>query len=918
VRTLRISLSGLLLASCAGGGTELPPTPPPTIATSSPTTSSTPKAKPLDPPPLGKLPEDVRPTKYALTIEIDPSKDRFRGNVSIDVELGTPHEVIWLHGKSLHAQSVRVTPKGSASIEATYEEAHADGVAAVRTKSLVPSGSARIDIGYDAPFGKQLKGLYRVEVKHPGGATDPYAFTQFEAISARHAFPSFDEPRFKTPFEVTLRIPKGLVGIANTTEVSRKDVGAFTELGFATTRPLPTYLLCWAVGPLDVVDAKPLAPFADRKEPLKIRGVAAKGRGPELAYALAHTGEIVSTIEKYVDVGYPFDKLDIIAVPDKEGAMENPGAITFNEWLLLVDEKKAPIFQKRAYAGVMAHELAHIWFGDLVTNVWWDDIWLNEAFATWMGAKAAQAWNPETRAEITLVDRVHEAMGTDALVSARKIRQPIESSHDIQNAFDGITYQKGAGVLSMFERWVGHDEFKGSIHKYLMDHRYGGASAKEFLSALPSKASAPFDTFLEQPGVPYVAVTLACDGKPRLLLEQSRHLPLGSTGDAKQKWQVPVCARYGVGGTVKESCTLLTEKEGTLALDGLGAGKCPDWVMPNAEASGYYRFGLSPQEQAKLSKVGFPKLSIRERLALADSLWASYARGTSKAADVIAAIEPFAKETFPSLATQPMGMVVQAREWLFDDALRSSVEAYGRKLYAPLLVELGWTPKKGEDAERGILRAQVISFLASTARDPAVRKEAAKRGREYVGYGKDDALHPDAIDANVTSTALAIAVEESDTAFFDALLARLEKTEDALVRGRLLGAIASTKDPKLAERVRSLALDPRLKVSEAMSPLWTQLDSLETREATWKWIQAHFDEIVARVSENRAGSLPWIGGRFCDKAHGDEVEAFFRPRIEKLDGGPRNLASAVERVRLCIARRDAQEKSMREFFTKKK
>ena len=887
---------------------ETPPTHTSTATTSAPSTTAGDEA-----PPRVRLPTDVKPTRYALMLEIVPSRERFSGSVDIDIQLDRARDVVWLHGAGLTAKVATVTPADGAPVHAKYEQLDEDGGVALRLEHAIKPGKATIHIEFDAPFGRHLDGLYRVDT---GGQS--YAFTQFEAISARHAFPGFDEPAFKTPFDVTLRIAKGQEAIANTKEIARGPLAdGLVEVKFARTQPLPTYLLCWAVGALDVVEANSLPPSKVRSTSLSLRGVATNGRGRELAFALARTGAIVTALEDYLEIPYPFDKLDIIAVPDRQGAMENPGAITFNEWLLLVDEKSAPVDQKRAFSGVMAHELAHIWFGDLVTMPWWDDLWLNEAFATWMGTRTVAALSPAMQADVHQLGRVQDAMGLDGLTSARRIRQPIESTHDIKNAFDGITYQKGSGVIAMFERWLGPDVFRKGLHRYLEAHRFGNATAKDLFAALSDESkrdvATPFSTFVDQPGVPVVAASVVCDAKSHVALAQSRHLPLGSTGDPKATWQIPICARYAVGKKISESCTLLTSTEGTLPLDA-----CPDWVLPNADAAGYFRFALAPADLAKLTKKGLPLLSVREKLAVADSVWAAYSRGTTPAADVLAALEPFAKDAHPMLATEPLGMVTQAREWLFTDPLREKVEAYGRKLYEPAFAELGYAaPKgKGEDDERSILRAQIVWFLATTARHPALRKELSKRGRAYVGYGGDGAIHESAIDANLVGIALATAAEESEPAFFDALEARLGKTDDPVLRGRVLQALGYARGPAAIARARALAFDPRVKVSETLSTVWPQLDDMATRADAWKYIEDNFDKLLARLGRESSLGLVSAPARFCDEAQAAEVEAFLRPRIEKLEGGPRVLATTLERIRLCSARKKAQEASVRAFFKK--
>jgi alanyl aminopeptidase len=867
--------------------------------------------------PKVRLPDDTRPIDETLEIRIVPSDERFSGIAEITVEVGRARSVIWLHGRDLHVSRATVTPDGGAAIDATWEQKHHSGMGSLTMARAIPAGRAKVRIEYDAPLAKALKGLYRAKQ-----AGESYAFTQFEALGARQAFPCFDEPGFKIPFSITLVVPSGAQAIANTKESPAVADGAMKRVKFAPTLPLPSYLVAFAVGPLDIVPVADIPPNAVRKRPLQLRGVAAKGRGPEMAYALAHTGEILTKLEEYFGIEYPYDKLDILAVPDKDGAMENAGAVTFREYLVLMDEKTAPIGQKRAFAGVMAHELAHMWFGDLVTMNWWDDIWLNEAFATWMGNKAADMWDPKLKMDVSLLGGVQGAMGTDSLVAARAIRQPILTTHDIENAFDGITYQKGGGVLGMFERWIGHEAFQRGVHNYLDGHRFGSAGADDFLAALSTAAGkdvkAPFHTFLDQPGVPFVEVEMKCDAgvAPRAHMKQSRFFPIGSSGDAAHTWQIPVCARYGVGKETKEACTLLTEKEGDLTIPGAA---CPDWIFPNAHAAGYYRFSLASADLDKLRKGGVAALKTREKIAFGNSLRAGYNRGTVPFADALGAASTLAGDENAQVAGESMGYVSSAREWFTKDPkdapLRAKVEAYGRSLYAKAYAHLGWTRAKGEDDDAMTLRQSVISFLAFTARDPAVRAEAKKRGLAYV---KDGAIHRDAVDANLAGIALAVAGEEADAKLFDSLVAQLGKTVDDELRGRLLWAIGSAKDPALAARARDLALDPSLRTNEVMSTLWAQIGALETRDATWEWMKSHYDALTARISSHHGGArVIGAGGNFCDEAHAADVDAFFAKRADGIEGGPRVLASTLEGIRLCVARRAAQEPSARTTFGKR-
>jgi alanyl aminopeptidase len=826
-----------------------------------------------------------------------------------------------MHGKDMRVAAATVTPEGGAPVAGTWQERHDSGIASIALASVVPAGKARVHVVFDAPFGRGQKGLYKASE-----AGEAYAFTQFEALGARLAFPCFDEPGFKLPFTATLVVPAGMQAIANTHEVSRApaEAGA-VRVTFAPTLPLPSYLVAFAVGALDVVPVADVPPNPTRTRPLPLRGVAPHGRGKDMAYALAHTGELVAVLEGYFGIEYPWDKLDIIAVPGKGGAMENAGAITFGERLVLLDGATAPVAQRRAYASVMAHELAHQWTGDLVTMAWWDDTWLNEAFATWMAAKATQAWDRKLHQDVALLRGVQGAMGTDSLVNARAIRQPIASTHDIENAFDTITYQKGAGVLGMFEHYVGAAAWEKGVHAYLQAHRFGNATADDFLDAVAAASGkdvkAAMHTFLDQPGVPLLEVSSRCaapqasrDGKAAgpggagLHVKQSRFLPVGSAGSAQQAWQVPFCARVGAGTT----CTLLTQAE--TDVDVGPQPVCPLDFFPNADAAGYFRFALDAGDLGRL-RSRTRSLSTHEKLAYANSLRAAFTRATTPMKDVVEAAAPLAGDPDPAVAEEPMGYLEQARTWLFSDPLRAHVERYGRELYAPVMRRLGWEPKAGEDDETRTLRASVVWFLAMTARDPGVRAEAKKRGLAYLGIGKDGALHPEAVDANLASTAVAVVGEEADRATWDAMRALLDKSVDEAVRARLIWALGAARDPQLAEAGRQLVLDPGLRDSEMLMPLGAQLSRPETREAAWAWVKEHYDGILARLPRHHGGmQIVGTGQQFCDDAHARDVEAFFGPKIDGIEGGPRVLASTLEGVRLCAARRAAQEKSARELF----
>jgi alanyl aminopeptidase len=806
-----------LLAAACGAETPAPRGAAPSTPASSAPVASARAADEAEGAPALRLPPDIRPVAESLELRVDPAQERFSGTARIDVVLDRPRSVLWLHGRGLHVLHAVVTPEGEGPIDATWRQRNDDGLASVTPAREVRAGKARLTIDYDAAFADGLVGLYRTRE-----AGTPYALTQFEPVDARRAFPCFDEPGFKIPFQVALTVPKDAQAIANGPEVEHASLqDGSVRVRFETTPPLPSYLVAFAVGPFDVVHLD-IPPNATRAKPLPLRLIAAKGRGLGLAYAALRSGEILSTLETYFGVAYPYAKLDLLAVPDLEGAMENAGAITFNEPLLLVDEKTSPQSQRQDLLYVVAHEMAHQWFGDLVTMAWWDDIWLNESFATWMGYKAVDLWDRKLDAPIWRLQESQEAMGHDALANARQIRQPIASLDDVRNAFDQITYGKGGGVLAMFERWLGDDVFQRGVRAHLDAHRFGTATADDFLAALSRAAgkdvAAPLRTFLDQPGVPFVDATLVCDAAgSRLHVTQSRYLPLGSKGDPARTWQIPVCASYGLKGRTREACALVTAEQGDVPLDG-----CPEWVLPNAGGAGYYRFGLARDDLKKLSSRGLRRLKPAERAAYADALRAAYNRATTSAADVLEAVAPLAADAKEEIAREPAGFLSQARDWLAGDPLRRKIDAYERRLYAPVAGHLGWSAPKDEDADRAKLRRRALWSLAIDARDPAARAEAKRRARAYLG--KDQHVHGEALDANLAEVALTAAGQDADAALFDALLAHFTSTEDAVQRNALLAALSAAHRPELAARARDLMLTGPLRQTEILVPLVTQLE----------------------------------------------------------------------------------------------
>jgi alanyl aminopeptidase len=890
------------------------PSPPPAKTPVAPSTVATAALAASEPIPTRRLPRDVEPLSYDLSLRVVPTEERFSGSAEVSLRLTRPRQVLWLHGKDLRVRSAQLLLPSGETLPATYAQRHDDGVASITLPRAVGPGNVKLSLSYDASLGTSEVGLYRVV---DGG--ESYAFTQFEAIDARRCFPGFDEPAFKTPFRVSMTVKREHTAVANTLPLREEMLaGGFKRVTFAPTERLPTYLVAMAVGPLDVVTAPAIPTNAWRSRPLPLRGVAARGKGASLRTALAVTPGLVAELERYFGIAYPYDKLDLIAVPGQSGAMENAGAITFEERSLLMSANSASVEQERRVASTIAHEVAHQWFGNLVTMRWWDDIWLNEAFATWVGTKVHEQARPKDNAELKLLEWVQDAIKLDRLMSSRRIRQPIESTHDINGAFDDVTYGKGSQVLSMFERYVGAPAFQRGVRQHLQRFRFGTATLDDFLRALSEgsgKDIAPaFRSFLMQPGLPIVDVRVDCGGeKPVVRLAQSRFLPKGSTGDPRRLWSIPVCVRYETDGQVRSACTLLSQAEGTLALSERG---CPAWVFPNADGAGYYLFGLSAADHEKLSRVAIHKLNVREQVALADSLYGAFESGRLSTPDVLAAFAPLASSPERSVGRRPMELVRTLRDHVVPEELAPRVEAYARRLYAARWARLGFDGARDRSPEQRVYRKELLAFLALDVRDPAVRKEALRRGFAYLGLGPDRKEHADVVSADLRETLMTVAAQEGGGKVFDLLARRLRASRDQAERLRTLRALGRAVDPTLARKALALVLDEAVAANEAAKFFEEQVPTREMRDVSWTWLQGSYDGVAARLPPTPFGQgmLPRRFEHFCTAKRGEEVGRFFAPRIEKLSGGPRNLKITQEMISLCAASAAAQRESARVFF----
>ena len=839
-------------------------------------------------PPQGPLTDAVKPTAYRLDLTVDPSAARFSGHALIDTILAQPSATIFLHGNGLKVTKVRINA-GQKTYSAHYSQVDPTGVARLDLASTVPAGKVTLQLDYSSVYRSSSEGLFRAKVDN-----DWYAWTQMEPIDARRMFPGFDEPGFKTPFTVNVTAPKGAKVFANAPETSQTPAGSMITHHFATTKPLPTYLVAIGVGPFDVV-AVTVPPNAVRKEPLAFRVIATKGQMSRMQLAAAEGPKLLGLLENYFGTPYPFEKLDFLASPLQNGAMENAGLIIFGDSLILLD-KNAPNRQQRAFGEVSAHEMAHQWFGDLVTPRWWTDIWLNESFAEWMGVKVANQWRADFGIAATQLSDAFDAMDADALGHGRPIHQTITKNTEISSAFDSITYLKGAQVLSMFESYLGAENFAKGVRLHLSRHRYGNATADDFFHSLGEAAGnssvvPAMRTFTDQTGVPVVRVT---DDAQSVTLTQGRYRPLGADVGATQLWSIPMCLARGA----KHSCTLLANPSGRIALP-------PDInapLMPDMGGAGYYRFSLDGPAWDRLIRTA-PTMPGREAMAVADNLWADFAAGRNTFARVIAGARALSANP-ERLAAVEIGYrlrgiadTILTPEQL--PAYRSLVESiYGARL-AALGVDVTAGAYASEPAERQALRESLISLVALQARESKLRAQLTVAAEAYLG---GDAR---ALDLSFRRTALSVAVQDRGIAVLSRLREVLSKSPDPLLKLDASSAMGSA-DAALAKPALATVTLAGVSSTESLYIIAGLSSRPGTRKITTEYIQNNLPRLLKVFPAYLQPSLVKFFGGYCDPDDAAKVDAYFQPKLKMLGGGELELAQTKEKIGLCASLKSAK------------
>lgn len=856
-----------------------------------------------------RLPDNVVPDSYDLKFEPDLSTATFSGDETIHVHLQKPANSVVLNSAEIEIKEASIA-SGDFKQAAAFATDDKSETATISVPSTVPAGAAEIRIRFTGILNDKLRGFYLSQT-----ARRRYAVTQFEATDARRAFPCFDEPAYKAVFRIALVVDKGDTAISNGKIVSDAPGPSASKhtLQFSDSPKMSSYLLAMMVGDFACVEGA--------ADSIPIRVCAVPEKKGLLSFALLAAENNLKFYDTYYTTKYPFQKLDVIAFPDfSAGAMENTAAITYRETLLTIDDKNASVGAHQAVVGVLAHEMAHMWFGDLVTMKWWDDIWLNEGFATWMSFKPSESWKPDWHSERAEVIGTIGALETDALPSVRPIRASAQTPAEINALFDGIAYGKAASVLRMVEAYVGPDVFQKGVNAYLDRHAYSSASAEDFWNQLAATSQKPVDGimsgFTQQSGAPLVTVLkTACSTKVEkksmlrkketqftdVTLSQDRYF-----GDAdklaagsQEIWQIPINLR-GAGSSAA-TYFLLAQRQQTFQIPG-----CFPWVYANAGARGYYTTAYDPAALAKISSELETGFSPEERIHFLGDAWALVRVGRLSIGDYLDALEKLKGERTRAVVAVMTDHFRQIHDTVVLPADRPLFQRWVREFLGPLANELGDASVPGEPDEKRALRADVFANLATVGRDPQLLEKSRTLADQYM-------RDPNSLDAGLARNALTVSALVGNADLYEKYAQHLKTAKTPEEYYNYFYALGNFPSADLAKRTFDFVLSSDVK-NQDLGLIFGPLSNPDVQAGAWDLLKNNYDAFMAKAGETLGSGVVDVAGVFCDEKLRDDAQDFFASK--NIPGSERQLKNAKDQVNGCIQVRSLQQANLSAYLRK--
>lgn len=846
-----------------------------------------------------RLPDHVVPTRYDLRLEPDLGTCTFAGTETVTVIVRQVTSELVLNAAELEITEASIRGdqgrvlRGIVELEAPTERCR------IRFPASLHPGTWSLALSFTGTLNDKLRGFYRSSYKDQAGEPRLLAATQFEATDARRAFPCWDEPACKAVFAVTLAIDPALTALSNSPVASEQQEGGKKVLRFADTIRMSTYLVAFVVGDLEAT-----APVWVNGTPIRIWCVPGKGH-------LAAFGQEIGAFslrffQEYYGLPYPGNKLDLVAIPDfAAGAMENLGAITFRETALLVDRQAASHAELERIADVVSHEIAHMWFGDLVTMSWWNGLWLNEAFATFMEILAVDAWKPEWRRWTTFGISRAEALAVDGLHSTRPIEYPVRAPRDADAMFDVLTYEKGGSVLRMLEQHLGPALFRDGVRLYLRKHAYANAETGDLWAAIGEAARQPvpalMNSWIFAPGHPLITVSLDQD---KLVLTQARfsYLPTSSP----TTWQVPLQIRITARGTRTTHRLLLAEERMRLDLpDGFES------VLVNEGGHGFYRVRYAPDLLERLLEGAQVGLAPIERFNLVNDAWAAAQAGQMPLPEYLELTGRFRAERDKNVWTMLIDSLHEVNRILVP-ADRPAFEALVRDRLGPASADLGWSARPGEDDLTRQLRGELLRALGTIGNDLTVQQRASVLYGQQVqatAAGGQAAL---ALDPDVLPAVIAILAFVGDQPRYEEFLQRYRKAVTPQEERRYLYALAAFRQPALLEETLARTLNGEIRTQDGPFLVRAMLMSVDGREPAWSFVKARWDEMDRHFPKTGLRRMcGGVAGLATPELERD-VREFFS--VRKVDLGGKTLEQYLEHLHIAVAMREREGAALSRYL----
>ncbi|MFO0774955.1 MAG: M1 family aminopeptidase [Nitrospiraceae bacterium] len=859
------------------------------------------KKRPLD---SERLPRHVRPSRYDLALEPDLIAGTFTGTTTIAVQIERATRTIVLNAADLTIERASIVDAAGVSrslaidVDVEHERLTLTAPTSLRT------GAWTLRLTYRGTINDQLRGFYLSTYTDDAGMTQRMAVTQFEAADARRAFPCWDEPDFKAVFALTLTIDPDHTAVSNTQVLRETTEQGKKVVQFADTMVMSTYLVAFVVGLLTATEPA----FVGRTP---IRVWTRPGKTHLGQYALDWAVFSLRFLEEYYGIPYPGDKLDLIGIPDfSYGAMENLGAVTFREAALLTDPATATHGDRQNLADVVSHENAHMWFGDLVTMAWWNGLWLNEAFATFLEVVVVDAWKPEWRRWDQFGSARAGALSTDGLFSSRAIEFPVRAVKDLGAMFDVLTYQKGAAVLRMLEQFLGASVFREGIRRYLRAHAYANAETDDLWQALADTSHQPVGEIMHNwvftPGYPLVTVSrsTARNGATQLVLKQQRFTYLDRPALARRgapstvRWKIPLLVATQQGDQPRtESPLLMTEATHRVPLSSDTTG-----VLVNPGGHGYYRVRYAPELRAPLVAQYPNGLEPIDRFNFVNDEWALCMAGLSSLTDYLDVVTVAARDRSPHVWSILLASFDKL-ETIVADADRPTYEAFIRSRLTPLFAELGWTARPDDSDLVRELRGDVIETLAVQGNDPAVQTEALRLYTQAVD-------NPTAVDPNLIPALIAIAAWTGDAARYEEFISRRTSAATPQTERRFLFGLAGFRSPELVTRTLTSTISGEVRTQDAAGLVGSLLSSRHGHDAAWRFLVEHWEMVHERWPSNGLRRLFSHLAARADSSRERAVARFVKD--QRIDLGGKALAQSLEQIRIAVAFRERNQSTIRQ------